>query len=134
VSELKCPFNAPLLSEVFACSRSRAVTRRGGPDVACSDAAAQARCQNLHVRLKAAVLSALGLDDDPLTTPHSTMVRIQCGGLLGLHRLAGTGAERIEDIDALVRETLEHYGGYEAVPVEDVAGDVEAYRIRKKRG
>lgn len=133
MSEPKCPFSAPLLSEIFACSKSVAVTRRGGPDIACTDAVAQARCESLYARLKSAALSALGLDDDPLITPHSTMVKIQCGGLLGLQRLAGTGGERVEDVDALVRNTLERYAGEEAVPVEAVVGDVEGYRVRRRR-
>lgn len=134
MSELKCPFNAPLLSEVFACANSLAVTRRGGPDVACTDPAAQARCEALFLRLKSAALSALGLDDDPLTTPHSTMVKIQCGGLLGLQRLSGGGSERVEDINALVRDLLEAYAGPDDIPVQEVVGDIEAYRVRRKRG
>ena len=93
MEEYKCAFNATLMGDRFGCAHAHHVVRRGGPDVACTDSAGHERCQRLFELLKASALPAFGVEDDLLTMPHSTLVKIQFGGLLGIQRLLGGGAE-----------------------------------------
>lgn len=133
MADLKCAFSAPLITHQFGCRRAEEVTRRGGPDVACTDGAAAARCEALFAQLKAAALPAFGVEDDLLSMPHSVLVKIQHGGPLGLQRLlGGSGVDRVEDVDALAAAVAGKFG--EAIPVDAVVSDITAYKPRARRG
>jgi len=126
----KCPFSAPLVSHHFGCAKAQEVVRRGGAEVDCTDSASCGRCLQLFERLKAAALPAFGVEDDLLSMPHSVLVKIQYGGLLGLQRMMSGAAaitDRVEDIDCLVAA----HGA--TAPVDALVGDMTAYKPRGRR-
>jgi hypothetical protein len=130
----KCPFSAPLITHQFGCTKAQEVVRRGGAEIDCSDSAAWSRCTALFVRLKAAALPEFGVEDDLLSMPHSVLVKIQHGGLLGLQReLTGTAtvAEKVDDIDRLVTDVNAHHG--DSVPVDTVVADIISFKLRARR-
>ncbi len=136
MEEYKCPFNQPLRSAAFGCVQGLAVTRRDGPDVCCTSATAQARCTTLFDRLKQAALTALGMADDPLQVPHSIIVKVQFGGLLGLqHRLgvASSAPDRVADIHTLVEQAVNAFGSVDDVPCSDLAAHITAYKAKRRR-
>jgi hypothetical protein len=71
--------------------------------------------------------------------PHSVLVKIQYGGLLGLQRITGSGAGAasvIDDIDSLVAASVENFGSVDAIPCADFCDDMVSYKLpgrRKKR-
>lgn len=130
----KCPFSAPLVSHQFGCAKAREVVRRGGAEIDCTDAAGCSRCVRLFERLKAAALPAFGVEDDLLSMPHSVLVKIQYGGLLGMQRMLGgpaAAADRVEDIDRLVAGFLAGHGV--SMPVDALVEDITAYKPRGRR-
>jgi len=115
---------------------ARHVTRRGGPDVACIADAAYTRCADVYERMKSVALAALGVEDDPLTMPHSVTMKIQFGGLLGLRQQladAAAVAATVTDIDALMRQALAYYGHIEALPYAVLAPTMTSYQLRRRR-
>ena len=131
----KCPFGAPLVTHQFGCSKAQEVVRRGGAEIDCTDTAACERCARLFERLKVAALPAFGVEDDLLSMPHSVLVKIQHGGLLGLQRVlaaADAVTERVEDVDRLAAEVQARYD--EAVPVDSVVADMTNFKLRARRG
>jgi hypothetical protein len=137
VEALRCPFRQTLITGEFGCRHALAVTRREGPDVGCSSDAASRRCSELFERLKAVALPASDDGDAPSDVPHSALVKVQHGGLLGLQRLlaprSGSSSGRVDDVDRLLEQVLLHYGGLEAIPYAEVLPDVEQYKIRRRR-
>jgi len=127
----RCPFAATLLRRDFGCDRAIEVVRRGGPEIGCTDAVACQRCERLFGALKAAALPALGHEDDLATTPHSVYVKIQFGGLLGLQRLLGREAPRVENVGTLAEESEQFSGRPEVMAA--VVADVEAWQPRRRR-
>jgi len=135
MEEYKCPFSAPLITRQFGCAQAQEVIRRGGAEINCMDAAAQSRCEQLFQSLKLAALPAFGVEDALLSMPHSVLVKIQYGGLLGVQRLLRTEsqvAERVEDVQALVAEALLRYS--DEVPCTQLVGDITAFKPRARRG
>lgn len=133
----KCPFSAPLVTHQFGCARAREVVRRGGAEIDCTDADAADRCAQLFQRLKAEALPAFGVEDDLLSMPHSVLVKIQYGGLLGLQRvLTGTSPAdgRVADVSALVRDAFARYGQSDAIPCGQFVTDMTAFKPRTRRG
>ncbi|UCH53392.1 MAG: hypothetical protein JSW09_00855 [Pseudomonadota bacterium] len=133
MDELKCSFSAPLITGGYGCSRAKAVTRRGGPDIACTSHEAQVQCTQLYGLLKSAALPAFGVEDDLLTMPHSVMQRIQYGGLRGLQRLLHGNDADVGDVHALVVDAVARYASLEAVPYGEIVPDITGCQPRGGR-
>jgi hypothetical protein len=136
---LKCPFAAPITAGKAACRNAQEVVRRGGSEYDCRSADAHAVCARLFEQLKAVALPAFGVEDSLLSMPHSTLIKIQSGGLLGLARLVGdpNGGEaggRIEvaDVADLIRRAEACYGDLGLVPGAELTADMLGYRIDRR--
>jgi hypothetical protein len=137
MEEYKCPFSAPLITRQFGCVQAQEVVHRGGTEINCTDAAAHARCDQLFQHMKLAALPAFGVEDDLLSMPHSVLVKIQYGGLLGLQRVLRAEsqvAERVEDVQALVAEASARFGGAAGIPVAPLVADITTFKPRARRG
>jgi len=132
--DLKCPFAAPLTKGDFGCRHAKEVVRRGGSEIDCRSAADHERCRELFLGLKRAALPAFEVEDDLTTMPHSVLVKIQYGGLLGLQRLIREGAapDAIEDVSMLVSEVQASFGALPQVPYERLLDDMTSFRLQRK--
>lgn len=136
MENFKCAFSNTLVTNQFGCGKGEPVTRRGGPDVACTSDEAHQRCERLFQRMKQTALPAFGVEDDLLSMPHSVLVKIQFGGLLGLQRLLGDGTsdpDTVKDIDRLVGEAIGKYGGLDAIPCPAFVEDMTSYKLKRRR-
>jgi hypothetical protein len=135
MEELKCSFSAPLITQQFGCTHAQEVIRRGGAEINCTEVAAHTCCAKLFRQLKLVALPAFGVEDDLLSMPHSVLVKIQYGGLLGLQRLLRAEtqvAERVEDVQALVGEALSRFNN--EIPCAPLVVDITAFKPRARRG
>lgn len=133
MEEYKCAFSNTLITGQFGCEKAEPVTRRGGPDIACTSEAAHQRCEKLFQQMKAAALPAFGVEDDLLSMPHSVQVKIQHGGLLGLQRLLdGAGATDVKNVHALVDRAAGKYHNLDAVPCPALVPDMTSYKLRRR--
>jgi hypothetical protein len=128
-----CPFSAPLVAQDFGCRHAGTVIRRGGAEIACRSEAACTRCGELHRAMKAAALTDQGYEDDLTEVPHSLLVRIQHGGLLGLQRITLESGTAIEDIDRLLESAVAKFGAVSAIPCQDLCPDIAGYRLPGRR-
>ena len=134
MEERKCPFSVPLVTKQFGCVHAKEVIHRGGTEIACTNADAQPRCAQLFQRLKAVALPAFGVEDDLLSMPHSVLVKIQYGGLLGLQRLVSGPADRVENIDALLQQAQTKLGSMDTLSCDPLVADITAFKPRSRRG
>jgi hypothetical protein len=133
MDEHKCAFSNTLITNQFGCDKAEPVTRRGGPDIACTSDAGHRRCEKLFQQMKAAALPAFGVEDDLLSMPHSVLVKIQFGGLLGLQRLVdGAGAADVKDIHALIDRATGKYRDPGAIPCPELVPDMTTYKLRRR--
>lgn len=129
----KCPFAAPLTQPGYHCHYADEVIRRGGSEFNCLAADRHAHCVHLHTRLKAAALPVFEVEDDLLSMPHSVLVKIQFGGLLGIQRLLGNDDRGIADITTLIETAERSYSGIENIPCSDVTGDMQSFKVARRR-
>jgi hypothetical protein len=128
----KCPFASALIADLASCGQAEHVVRRGGSEYDCRSAEDHSACQDLFDRLKGAALPALGVEDDLTSMPHSVLVKVQCGGLQGLARLAGRGSGPIEDIASLRKQVLDEAGGVPGLAVAGLVPDIMAFRAERR--
>lgn len=136
MEEYKCAFSNTLVTSLFGCEKAEQVTRRGGPDVVCASDEAHQQCEKLYERMKQAALPAFGVEDDLLSMPHSVLMKIQFGGLLGLQRLQGYGTDEsavVRNIHGLVGRAIGKHGGLDAIPCQAFVEDMTSYKLKRRR-
>ena len=115
------------------------VTRRAGPDVACSSDNASEQCKKLYDTFKQAGLPAFNATDDLLETPHSVFTKIQFGGLLGLANCVNEDSginsriEKVENIFMLVENAIQKYGKIDKIPSQEFINNMLEYKIKRKK-
>lgn len=132
MEEYKCAFASPLITGQFGCVHARPVARRGGPDIVCSVHNSHDRCAQLFERFKAVALPAFGVEDDLLSMPHSTLVKIQTGGLLGLQRLltdAPAAPATVANINELAETAAKM--GLDGLSFAQLVDDITNYKVRR---
>lgn len=134
MEEYKCAFSNTLITNQFGCEKAEQVARRGGPDIACTSDPAHQRCEKLFQQMKTVALPVFGVEDDLLSMPHSVLVKIQHGGLLGLQRLLDGGASsaNVKNVHALVDQAIGKYNNLDAIPCPALVGDMTSYKLRRR--
>ena len=133
MKDLICPFSATQAKAAFGCRHAQQIIRRGGAEFACDSANMHNSCSRLLQHLKDAALPEFGVADDLTQMPHSTLVKIQFGGLLGLQRITtGTGTQSVADIATLVNRATGKYGSVDAIPSESLCEDILGYKLSRR--
>jgi hypothetical protein len=131
----RCPFAAPITTGRAACRHATEVVRRGGSEYDCDHAEAHARCGELFAGLKQVGLDAFGVEDDLTQMPHSVLVKIPTGGLLGLRRLVTPDADPdapVADVADLVPQAGEVHGGVGQIPFASLADDMLNCKLERR--
>ncbi|MFB1486220.1 MULTISPECIES: hypothetical protein [unclassified Thiocapsa] len=133
---MKCPFAAPMLKTTAACRHAREVVRRGGSEFDCQSDVEHARCEQVFAGLKASALAVSSIEDDPAQMPHSLLVKIQSGGLLGVQRLLGEpdADGRVADVGDLLTRACTHFGGADRIPYAALTEDMTAFKLERRAG
>ena len=133
---MKCPFAAPQIKTTAACRHAHEVVRRGGSEFDCLSESEHVRCEQVFAGLKACALAACEVEDDPMLMPHSLLVKIQSGGLLGLKRLLGESDAdgRVADIADLVTRVSAQFGGADRIPYATLGEDMTAFKLERRAG
>jgi hypothetical protein len=131
----KCPFHSTLIARDFGCQHAIEVTRREGPDAACGNATAHQACTRFFAALRGAAVPAFGVADDLTVMPHSVLVKIQFGGLLGLQRLMAREAQpdKVDNVTAVVMQATEFFDSLDGIPYQDLLPDITGYKLRRRR-
>ena len=135
MQDLICPFSATLARETFGCTHAERIIRRGGTEFCCRHQPAHACCEQLFEQFKQAALTAFGVEDDLTRMPHSVLVKIQFGGLLGLQRITLENPPdhgRVEDIASLVAAAVARFENLQAIPCERLSGDMTTYTLSRR--
>lgn len=136
MSDLLCPFSAPLIKNDFSCTNAKEIIRRGGAEIACKNQAAHTNCSALHNTIRTAALQAMDLEDDLLTLPHNALVKIQYGGLLGLKIVTEAEVQKndsVDDVVSLVSTAMEKFSNAENIPLSSITKTIIEYKVQRRR-
>ncbi|MFP4063076.1 MAG: hypothetical protein ACLFNA_08020 [Halochromatium sp.] len=134
INERYCPFEKSILTNQCACRRAERFCIAEREGVHCKADAAQARCVALLDILRAQARFALRTTESGSALPHAKAMRVQVGGLRGLHALLDPQAEipsTIDDIDALVESAIARFGRLEDLSFQVIVQQIAAYRGRR---
>lgn len=130
-----CPFEKTLLTRQGACSRARRFCLAEREGVHCHAASPQERCLALLALLRQKARFALKATLEQSALPHAKAMRVQVGGLRGLHAVVDPETpvpERIPDIDAILEAAIARFGHLEDIPYPRVMPHIAAYQGRPR--
>lgn len=134
INERYCPFEKSILTNNCRCARARRFCIAEREGVNCTADDAQARCIELLDLLRSQARFALKTTAERSALPHAKAMRVQVGGLRGIHaalRPESEVPEQIDDIDAIVEAAIEHFGSLDALPFQTIVQQITAYRGRR---
>lgn len=117
-SPSRCVFEKAQLAVQAGCALVQRSLLAEREMVFCPDVGSHARCLELHDQLRRSFSFALGKTHDEELT-HAQEMRVQCGGLKGLHQVLAGDCE-VRDTDGLAAEALRRWGDWQGVPWSEV--------------
>ena len=135
INERFCPFEKSILTNNCACRQARRFCIAEREGVSCGSEVARSRCLQLLDLLRRKARFALKATDEGAALPHAKAMRIQVGGLRGLHSVLSPEEPipvKIEDIDVIVEAALARFGDVAALPYQPIIQQVAAYKGRRR--
>ena len=136
-NELRCVYEKAINSRRCTCSASHRFNLADREGVSCQSKQGLQRCKNVLELMRKNAGFALKLpetDGSPL--PHAKEIKVQVGGLLGLQSLVfheKENAEKVEDIDLILRAALEQYDDFSSLPFTEIVKSITTFKGRQKR-
>lgn len=142
VNERACVFERAVLTHQCDCARAERFCIAEREGVACTNAAGHRRCAALLEILRQQARFALktAADGDHDALPYGKAMRVQVGGLRGLHAVLSPDTPApaaVPDVDGLLANAERRYGTFEALPFADIMPHIAAYKTRvraRRRG
>ena len=135
INERFCPYEKTILTNNGACSQAERFCIAEREGVHCRLDGAQIQCLRLLGILREQARFALKATPDRTALPHNKAMRIQVGGLRGLHSAVAPDQPvppYIEDIYRTIEAARETFGDVERLPFQTVIQQIAAYQGRKR--
>jgi hypothetical protein len=132
INPLPCVFEKALLCQAAACEAAQRLSLAEREMVACREPLARTACGQLLTLLRANSAFALKIRDAQRILPHAMMMKVQCGGLLGLKDLLDPAAHA-PDVMKLVRLAQAEFGALDQLPFSRIVQGVAHWQIRRRR-
>lgn len=135
INERCCPYEKTLLSNQAACSRAERFCIAEREGVRCEAADSQVRCQAFMALARRNARFALKVTDQRTALPHAKAMRVQIGGLRGLHAALEPQEPlpvRIPDIDSLLAKAMQRFGALAEIPLQPLIQQIAAFQGRRR--
>ncbi|MEK8017137.1 MAG: hypothetical protein VSS75_009730 [Candidatus Parabeggiatoa sp.] len=135
LNQCPCVFEKAILTNRCGCEKCQRLNLAERELATCTSPTAQQRCIELLDQLYQNARFALKQPHLTAPLPHGKVMKVQCGGLLGLQTLlfseSNTTQPAVGNIDALITQALETYGDLKKLPYQEVVKFISHYQVRK---
>ena len=137
VNERFCAYEKAVLTNKCGCSQSEKFCIAEREGVHCNSDAGQVRCLRFLDILREQARFALKTvqQDRNNRLPHGKAIRLQVGGMRGIHTLLmpdQAAPSCIADVDAMLAQVEQRFGDLESLPFSQIMREVAAYQVRKR--
>lgn len=136
IADIRCEFEKSLTNKLGKCSLSSHFCLADREGYSCKSNESAAICSKLLEKLRDGSRFLLKLQRVGEPLPHNMEIRVQTGGLQGLHKALHPDSERpqvIEDIGEIVSQAVVAYGGLDGLPYNEIIQSVALTTVRKRR-
>ncbi len=135
VNERFCPYEKSILTNQARCTLAQRFCIAEREGVHCGSDPAQRDCLNLLELLRQQSRFALKARQVESTLPHGKAMRVQVGGLRGIHQALSPDEPLppvIADIHGLLETAKARFGGFGDLPLQAVVKQIAAYQGRPR--
>lgn len=127
-----CPFSKPIIGGWCQCPHANLAERCAGKMTCLQADTCLEECYQLVDIFKEKSRFVLGLSIQETELTHQQLMKIRCGGLLGMQRLLAPQNTK-PDVINIISLAQQSYGNVEDFPFSDVVRDIKEFSHRKKR-
>lgn len=134
INEQSCPFEKGILTNNCSCAQAHRFCIAEREGVRCGSEEAREHCRELLEHLRIQARFALRSTDEDSKLPHAKAMKVQIGGLRGLHAALDPNEPlpaHIEDIYSTVEAALERFGSLDKLPYLTIVRQITAYKGRR---
>jgi len=135
INERFCPYEKSVLTDNCKCSKAKRFCIAEREGVNCTSDDAQTQCLELLELLRLQARFALKATDEHAALPHAKAMRIQVGGLRGLHAVVAPEEPipaKIADIHGIVEAARERFGALDKLPFQPIIQQIAAFKGRRR--
>ncbi len=137
VNEVFCAFEKSVLTNECRCRHTERFCIAEREGVHCKSEQSQQRCLHWLELLREQARFALRTEEERRLLPHGKAIRLQVGGMRGVHKVIAGDDEPvpnpIDDVDQILTAAEQHFGTLEEVPFSAIMREVAAFQVRKRR-
>ena len=128
-----CPFSKPIIGNWCQCQYANLDERCAGKMTCLKSEEYLAGCYELVELFKEKSHFVLGITqhDDALT--HMQLMKIRCGGLIGMQRVLTNNTATPPDVLETMSEAEQRYGSVTEFPFSEIVRDIKEFSHRKKK-
>jgi len=128
-----CPFSKPIIGNWCQCQYANLDERCAGKMTCLKSDQYLAGCYDLVDVLKEQSRFILGISHAEQALTHMQLMKIRCGGLLGMQRVISGEVGVIPDVLNVMHQAEVKYGDVLTFPFNEVVRDIKEFSHRKKR-
>jgi len=129
-----CPFSKPIIGNWCQCQYANLDERCAGKMTCLKSDQYLAGCYDLVDVLKEQSRFILGISQPDQELTHMQLMKIRCGGLIGMQRVLSGQVNAAPDVLDVMHQAEASYGDVLAFPFNEVVRDIKGFSHRKKRG
>ena len=128
-----CPFSKAIIGKFCQCPHASLLERCSGK-MLCTEA--EDHLQECESLVKVLVYNSrfiFSVTDTSLPLTHQNMMKIKCGGLIGINRVI-CSKEQIKPSVIKTKSLIKHeYGSFDKFPFGQIIRDISTFKVRNKR-
>lgn len=128
-----CPFSKPIIGNWCQCQYANLDERCAGKMTCLKSDQYLAGCYDLVDVLKEQSRFILGISQPDQELTHMQLMKIRCGGLIGMQRVISGQLDNAPDVLNIMHQAEVMYGDVLAFPFNQVVRDIKEFSHRKKR-
>lgn len=126
-----CPFSKAILGKWCQCQHSKLADKCSGKMTCTRLDDLKHSCLELDNAFKSNSRFILGVTNNNAELTHANLMKIRCGGLLGMRRVLNIDNEGSVDIRNVIDRISSQYAGIEHFPFNDIVQDIKLFKHRK---
>jgi len=126
-----CPFSKPILGRWCQCEHSKLADRCSGKLSCTRKDDLKESCLELDEAFKINTRFILGVIDSDTELTHAQLMKIRCGGLLGMKKVLKLDNDELVNVRTVISNIESLYGKIDDFPYSEIVKDIKLFKHRK---
>lgn len=126
-----CPFSKPILGKWCSCPHAKLADRCSGKMSCTRMDDLKASCDELDQAFKTNMRFILGVINESDELTHAQLMKIRCGGLLGMKRVLDINTDEPVSVREVIDKTIKEYADIKNFPYNKIVQDIKNFKHRK---